>query len=139
MTDDQNRERHRASALPQSAVYKFSHVFPGNTSQGDFFVRTALPLVKDVLQGQNGLLFAYGGECIFPCNINITTNDLMNNEVTNSGKTYTVQGGSNPGSAGMLPRTLDVIFNSVEGLQGSGKVGRFLYSSFLTLPLRSHL
>lgn len=58
--------------------------------------------MKDVLEGQNGLLFAYG--------------------VTNSGKTYTVQGGSEQGSAGILPRTLDVIFNSVEGLQGDGRV-----------------
>lgn len=52
--------------------------------------------------GQNGLLFTYG--------------------VTNSGKTYTVQGGTGEGSAGILPRSLDVIFNSVEGLHGDGRV-----------------
>ena len=60
------------------------------------------PLIKDALEGQNGLLFAYG--------------------VTNSGKTYTMQGGNTDGSAGILPRTLDVIFNSIEGLHGNGKV-----------------
>jgi kinesin family member 20 len=87
---------------PQSSVYTFSHVFPPKTSQSDFFAQTTLPLVKDVLEGQSGLLFAYG--------------------VTNSGKTYTMQGSSEQGSAGILPRALDVIFNSIEGLHGDGRV-----------------
>ncbi|KAI0095294.1 P-loop containing nucleoside triphosphate hydrolase protein [Irpex rosettiformis] len=91
----------RLSSLPQSSVYTFSHVFPADTSQSDFFTQTTLPLVKDVLEGQSGLLFAYG--------------------VTNSGKTYTIQGGGEEGSAGILPRTLDVIFNSIEGLHGDAR------------------
>ncbi|KAF8496311.1 hypothetical protein JB92DRAFT_2834629 [Gautieria morchelliformis] len=45
---------------------------------------------------ENGLLFAYG--------------------VTNSGKTHTIQGGSGKGQGGLLPRTLNVVFNSVDGL-----------------------
>ncbi|RDB29118.1 Kinesin-like protein KIF20B [Hypsizygus marmoreus] len=93
--------RFRPSALPPSSIYTFSHVFPSNTSQSDFFTKTTLPLVRDVLQGQSGLLFTYG--------------------VTNSGKTYTVQGGNKEGSAGILPRTLDVMFNSIEGLHGDGR------------------
>ncbi|KAJ7785844.1 kinesin-like protein [Mycena metata] len=96
-----NGSRFRVSTIAPSSIYKFSHIFPGQTSQSDFFHKTTLPLVRDVLQGQNGLLFAYG--------------------VTNSGKTYTVQGGANAGSAGILPRALDVLFNSIEGLHGSGK------------------
>ncbi|KXN83629.1 Kinesin-like protein KIF20B [Leucoagaricus sp. SymC.cos] len=96
-----NRARFRSSALSGSSLYTFSHIFPPETTQSDFFTKTTLPLVQDVLQGQNGLLFTYG--------------------VTNSGKTYTVQGGSTRGSAGILPRTLDVIFNSIESLQGGGK------------------
>ncbi|KAJ6519384.1 kinesin-like protein [Mycena sanguinolenta] len=96
-----NPSRFRVSAIAPSSIYTFSHVFPAQTSQSDFFTKTTLPLVRDVLQGQNGLLFAYG--------------------VTNSGKTYTVQGGANEGSAGILPRTLDVLFNSIEGLHGTGK------------------
>ncbi|KAG6888767.1 hypothetical protein C0992_007558 [Termitomyces sp. T32_za158] len=94
-------ERFRSSTLSPSSIYTFSHVFPHDTTQSDFFSRTTLPLVRDVLQGQNGLLFTYG--------------------VTNSGKTYTVQGGNKAGSAGILPRTLDVIFNSIDGLHGNGK------------------
>lgn len=88
--------RFRLSATPPSSIYTFSHVFPITTAQSEFFTHTTLPLVQDLLDGQNGLLFAYG--------------------VTNSGKTYTVQGGNTPGSAGILPRTLDVIFNSIDGL-----------------------
>ncbi|KAG5654024.1 hypothetical protein H0H81_008038 [Sphagnurus paluster] len=93
--------RFRASTLPPSSIYTFSHIFPPDTTQSDFFTKTTLPLVRDLLQGQNGLLFTYG--------------------VTNSGKTYTVQGGTHEGSAGILPRTLDVIFNSIDGLHGDGR------------------
>ncbi|GJE85894.1 kinesin-domain-containing protein [Phanerochaete sordida] len=91
----------RLSTVPPSSTYTFSHIFPPATNQSDFFAKTTLPLVKDVLEGQSGLIFAYG--------------------VTNSGKTYTVQGGREEGSAGILPRTLDVVFNSIEGLHGDGR------------------
>ncbi|EIW86481.1 kinesin-domain-containing protein [Coniophora puteana RWD-64-598 SS2] len=97
----QSRFHYRMSMAAPSSIYKFSHIFPPSTQQPDFFAKTTLPLVKDVLEGQNGLLFAYG--------------------VTNSGKTYTIQGGNKGDSAGILPRTLDVIFNSVNGLQGDGR------------------
>ncbi|KAF8272945.1 P-loop containing nucleoside triphosphate hydrolase protein [Lactarius quietus] len=93
--------RFRLSATPTSSIYTFTHVFPPNTQQTEFFVKTTLPLVRSLLDGEDGLLFAYG--------------------VTNSGKTYTMQGGSHESSAGILPRTIDVLFNSVEGLQGSSK------------------
>ncbi|KAI0308896.1 P-loop containing nucleoside triphosphate hydrolase protein, partial [Amylostereum chailletii] len=91
--------RFRPSTTPPTSIYSFSHVFPPATQQTQFFTKTTLPLVKGLLDGENGLLFAYG--------------------VTNSGKTYTVQGGSHDGSAGILPRTLDVIFNSIDGLQSN--------------------
>lgn len=108
MTDPQDsessRSKYRFSAIPPSSIYTFSHIFPPNTTQSDFFAKTTLPLVQDVLMGQNGLLFTYG--------------------VTNSGKTYTVQGGRDEGAAGILPRSLDVIFNSIEGLHGDGRVSQ---------------
>ena len=87
---------------PQAQMYKFNHVFQPDITQSDFFYKTALPLVGDLLKGQNGLIFTYG--------------------VSNSGKTYTIQGGTQPNTAGVLPRTLDVVFNSVEGMQGEDKV-----------------
>ncbi|KAF7320154.1 Kinesin-like protein [Mycena kentingensis (nom. inval.)] len=86
--DHDNAARFRMSTAAPSSIYKFSRVFLPATAQSDFFTETTLPLVRDVLRGQNGLLFAYG--------------------VTNSGKTYTVQGGKNEGTAGILPRSLDV-------------------------------
>ncbi|KAG7098944.1 hypothetical protein E1B28_000834 [Marasmius oreades] len=105
MTDPQdhqaNPSRFRPSTIPPSSTYMFSHIFPHNTSQSQFFQKTTLPIVRDALHGQNGLIFTYG--------------------VTNSGKTYTVQGGSTEDSAGILPRTIDVIFNSIEGLQGDDR------------------
>ena len=90
------------SAPSAESTYTFTHVFPPTTPQNEFFTSTTLPLVKGLLDGENGLLFAYG--------------------VTNSGKTYTVQGGSGRGGEGILPRALDVVFNSVEGMQGEDKV-----------------
>ncbi|KAI0067955.1 kinesin-domain-containing protein [Artomyces pyxidatus] len=93
--------RFRPSIASPSAIYTFSHIFPSDSQQSEFFTKTTLPLVKGLLDGENGLLFAYG--------------------VTNSGKTYTMQGGSHKGSAGILPRTLDVLFNSIEGLQSQSR------------------
>ena len=83
--------------------YTFSRVFaplPHGSqnhaqAQRDFFTATTLPLVEDVLAGKNSLVFTYG--------------------VTNSGKTYTVQGPHRRGEAGILPRAIDVIFNSIAG------------------------
>lgn len=65
--------------------------------QDEFFRTTTLPLVEQVLLGQGGLLFSYG--------------------VSNSGKTFTIQGTSgNQQERGLIPRSIDVIFNSIEGL-----------------------
>lgn len=108
MTDpshESSNTRYRLSTIAPASTYKFSHIFPPATQQSDFFTKTTLPLVRDLLEGQNALLFTYG--------------------VTNSGKTYTVQGGTYQGSAGILPRTLDVIFNSIEGMQSDGRVSPY--------------
>ncbi|XP_052285989.1 kinesin-like protein KIF20B isoform X2 [Dreissena polymorpha] len=78
--------------------YTFSQIFNENTSQKDFFNSTMLNYVKDFIDGQNCLVFSYG--------------------VTSSGKTYTIQG--NPKDAGILPRALDVLFNSIHGKQWNG-------------------
>lgn len=97
-----NPSRYRLSTTPQSSIYSFSHIFEPTTSQSEFFTKTTLPLVQDLLQGQNGLLFAYG--------------------VTNSGKTHSIQGGHDASSAGIIPRTFDVIFNSIGALQSDNRV-----------------
>jgi kinesin family protein 20 len=107
-------------AAGSHADYTFTHVFPPATAQAEFFTRTTLPLVRDLLlDGQNGLLFAYG--------------------VTNSGKTYTVQGGAEQGAAGILPRTLDVIFNSIGSMQGEGRVGPRCFISDISIETISSI
>lgn len=89
-----------AQAVRNGGVYKevqntFQHVFDERISQKALFDHVALTLVKDVLLGKNALLFAYG--------------------VTNSGKTHTMTGTAH--EQGILPRCLDVIFNSLEDFQ----------------------
>ncbi|XP_067391007.1 kinesin-like protein KIF20A [Emydura macquarii macquarii] len=75
------------------AVHKFtfSQIFGVEVGQKAFFDETMGEVLKDVLHGQNWLVYTYG--------------------ITNSGKTHTIQGSSKDG--GILPRSLAVIFNSV--------------------------
>ncbi|XP_061671357.1 kinesin-like protein KIF23 isoform X2 [Syngnathoides biaculeatus] len=75
--------------------YSFKKVFGINTSQRELFEEVAKPLVEDLIQCKNGLLFTYG--------------------VTGSGKTFTMTG--SPGEGGLLPRSLDMLFNSIGPLQ----------------------
>ncbi|CAK9798928.1 Kinesin-like protein KIF23 [Anthophora plagiata] len=73
----------------------FSHVFGPKVSQREVFNVVALPLVKNLINGKNSLLFTYG--------------------VTGSGKTYTMSGNVN--DAGIMPRCLDIVFNSITNYQ----------------------
>ncbi|KAF3854887.1 hypothetical protein F7725_022942 [Dissostichus mawsoni] len=71
--------------------YSFKKVFGLSITQIELFEHVAKPLVDDLIHGKNGLLFTYG--------------------VTGSGKTFTMTG--SPGQGGLLPRSLDMIFNSI--------------------------
>ncbi|XP_026132496.1 kinesin-like protein KIF20B isoform X1 [Carassius auratus] len=73
--------------------FQFSQVYGPEATQRDIFDGTTKSLVKDVLDGGNSLIFTYG--------------------VTNAGKTFTFFGPDSDG--GILPRSLNVIFNSIEG------------------------
>ncbi|XP_069755314.1 kinesin-like protein KIF20A isoform X2 [Narcine bancroftii] len=73
--------------------FTFSQIFDPETSQKLFFDVVMKNLVKEALTGQNCLVYTYG--------------------VTNSGKTYTIQGTRQ--NNGILPRSLAVIFNSIQG------------------------
>uniref|UniRef100_A0A8D2LSZ2 Kinesin-like protein n=1 Tax=Varanus komodoensis TaxID=61221 RepID=A0A8D2LSZ2_VARKO len=75
--------------------YSFKEVFGTTISQRRVFDVVARPLVEDLIHGKNGILFTYG--------------------VTGSGKTHTMTG--SPGEGGLLPRCLDMIFNSIGSLQ----------------------
>ncbi|KAI8374523.1 kinesin motor domain-containing protein [Radiomyces spectabilis] len=86
--------------------YKFTKIFTEEVTQKDFFDKTTLPLIEDVLKGENALIFAYG--------------------VTNSGKTYSIMGTKE--DTGLLPRTLDVIFNSTEGYLNESNLKPVMHS-----------
>ncbi|XP_039629152.1 kinesin-like protein KIF23 isoform X5 [Polypterus senegalus] len=83
--------------------YSFKKVFGINTTQLELFEDVAKPLVDDLLHCKNGLLFTYG--------------------VTGSGKTYTMTG--SPGQGGLLPRCLNMIFNSI----GPYQAKRFVFKT----------
>ncbi|XP_012623795.1 kinesin-like protein KIF23 isoform X3 [Microcebus murinus] len=83
--------------------YSFKQVFGTHTTQKELFDVVANPLVDDLIHGKNGLLFTYG--------------------VTGSGKTHTMTG--SPGEGGLLPRCLDMIFNSI----GSFQAKRYVFKS----------
>ncbi|NWX21413.1 KI20A protein, partial [Aegotheles bennettii] len=77
------------------AVHKFtfSQVFGPGATQSEFFEGSMKEIVSAYVKGENGLVFTYG--------------------VTNAGKTFTIQGTSK--DFGILPRSLDVIFNHIRG------------------------
>ncbi|XP_071825337.1 kinesin-like protein KIF23 isoform X3 [Apostichopus japonicus] len=86
----------------KESTHTFKYVFGPESSQKAIFDNIALALIDDLLHGKNGLLFMYG--------------------ITNSGKTHTMQGTTQEG--GVLPRCLDVIFNSLGDLQAKKYVFR---------------
>ncbi|NWU81178.1 KI20A protein, partial [Onychorhynchus coronatus] len=71
--------------------FTFSQVFGPETTQSEFFERSMKEIVRAYVNGVNGLVFTYG--------------------VTNAGKTFTIQGTSK--DLGILPRSLDMIFNHI--------------------------
>ncbi|XP_035512112.1 kinesin-1 heavy chain-like [Morone saxatilis] len=74
--------------------YYFDRVFQSNTTQVEFYNAVAQKIVKDVLDGYNGTIFAYGQ--------------------TSSGKTHTMEGKlHDPDMMGVIPRIVQDIFNYI--------------------------
>ena len=71
-----------------------------NLLKANVYEHAALPIVKDVLAGFNGTMFAYGQ--------------------TSSGKTHTMEGVlHDPKLQGIIPRIVDDIFNHIYGMDES--------------------
>nr|XP_040058777.1 kinesin heavy chain isoform X2 [Gasterosteus aculeatus aculeatus] len=90
--------------------YVFDQVFPTNTSQIQVYNTCAKQIVKDVLGGYNGTIFAYGQ--------------------TSSGKTHTMEGNlHDPQGMGIIPRIAEDIFEHIfamdENLEFHIKVSYF--------------
>uniref|UniRef100_A0A3Q1CLG1 Kinesin-like protein n=1 Tax=Amphiprion ocellaris TaxID=80972 RepID=A0A3Q1CLG1_AMPOC len=93
-----------------SKPYYFDRVFQSNTTQVQFYNAVAQKIVKDVLDGYNGTIFAYGQ--------------------TSSGKTHTMEGKlHDPDMMGIIPRIVQDIFNYIysmdENLEFHIKVSYF--------------
>uniref|UniRef100_A0A803Y831 Kinesin-like protein n=1 Tax=Meleagris gallopavo TaxID=9103 RepID=A0A803Y831_MELGA len=81
-------------ALQQGKPYVFDRVLPPNTTQEQVYNACAKQIVKDVLEGYNGTIFAYGQ--------------------TSSGKTHTMEGKlHDPQLMGIIPRIAHDIFDHI--------------------------
>ncbi|XP_073727245.1 kinesin-like protein KIF20A [Misgurnus anguillicaudatus] len=85
-----NAERGVAQSLHK---FTFTKIFGPQTLQQEVYDHTIREMIRDVLRGENRLLYTYG--------------------VTNSGKTYTIQGTGV--EAGLLPRALVSVFLKLSG------------------------
>ncbi|XP_078537887.1 kinesin heavy chain [Lissotriton helveticus] len=96
--------------IGQSKPYVFDRVLPPNTAQEQVYNACAKQIVKDVLEGYNGTIFAYGQ--------------------TSSGKTHTMEGKlHNHQLMGIIPRIAHDIFDHIysmdENLEFHIKVSYF--------------
>jgi hypothetical protein len=89
----QMAKNRRGSMVPSDtdSKYSFTSVFDQDAGQKEVFERTTRPLIDKLLEGEHGLLFAYG--------------------ITNAGKTHTISGDAE--NQGILPRTLRAVFEEV--------------------------
>ncbi|KAJ8281862.1 hypothetical protein COCON_G00043810 [Conger conger] len=96
--DGFNTKTSERGAFQSAHKFTFTQILGPDATQQDIFESTMKQTVRDVLQGESRLLYTYG--------------------VSNSGKTYTVQGTGR--EAGLLPRALVSIFGRLQGrLYGS--------------------
>eukprot|EP00850_Spirogloea_muscicola_P011602 SM000072S21236 [mRNA] locus=s72:626059:632083:+ [translate_table: standard] len=85
-------------------VFTFDKVFGPESRQKDLYDQSVIPIVNEVLEGFNCTIFAYGQ--------------------TGTGKTYTMEGsgerskdGELPAEAGVIPRAVQQIFDTLEKQQ----------------------
>ena len=87
----------------QGAYYPFDKVFEPDSTQYDVYDITAKPIIKDVLNGFNGTIFAYGQ--------------------TASGKTHTMEGSiADPELHGITPRIVNDIFDYIYNMDPASNV-----------------
>ncbi|CAM9541384.1 unnamed protein product [Lampetra fluviatilis] len=80
-------------------AFAFDRVFPPEAGQAQVYAECARQIVKDVLQGYNGTIFAYGQ--------------------TSSGKTHTMeqqQEEEEATEAGIIPRIVDDVFSHIDAM-----------------------
>mmetsp|Transcript_34161 Transcript_34161/g.82231 ORF Transcript_34161/g.82231 Transcript_34161/m.82231 type:complete len:1318 (+) Transcript_34161:147-4100(+) len=76
-------------------TYKFDNVFTAFSTQGEVFEQTLQPVIKDVLNGYESTVFAYGQ--------------------TGTGKTHTMEGNLDEREEyGVIPRSAELIFSKLQ-------------------------
>lgn len=91
--DSRNMKSAERGVAQSLHKFSFTKIFGPQSSQQEVYDHTVREMVRDVLRGENRLLYTYG--------------------VTNSGKTYTIQGAG--GEVGLLPRALVSVFLKLSG------------------------
>lgn len=108
-----------------SKTFTLDRVYGPDTDQSQFFQGTAEPLFKDFLNGFNCTMFAYGQ--------------------TGTGKTHTMHGdesitnGSFNPNAGIIPRVLYTLFDTLECLRGTDFIVRCSFLELYNEELRDLL
>lgn len=82
------------SKSEESKQFTFDAVFDGASKQEAVFGCVAQPIIDSVMNGYNGTIFAYGQ--------------------TGTGKTHTMEGQPSPELRGIIPRSFDYIFSSIQ-------------------------
>lgn len=82
------------SKSEETKQFTFDAVFDGSSKQEDVFSCVAQPIIDSVMNGYNGTIFAYGQ--------------------TGTGKTHTMEGQASPDQRGIIPRSFDYIFSSIQ-------------------------
>ena len=82
------------SNIKEIKSFTFDHTYDYRATQELIFSQTALPILESVMEGYNGTIFAYGQ--------------------TGTGKTYTMEGNDNETDKGIIPRSIDWIFNNIK-------------------------
>ena len=106
-----------------SQKFTFTRIFPPLTTQKELFDDSLRLTLKDFFDGQNCLLFTYGVTnsgrqlilYMLPqtiLSLSLSLPPSLPPALSSAGKTYTVTG--TPSDPGILPRSLDVIFNSID-------------------------
>lgn len=83
----------------QEYHFNFERVYSSMSTQDNLFTELS-SLIQSSIDGFNVCIFSYGQ--------------------TGAGKTYTMLGGEEPGSKGLLPRTVEMLFDRAKGLEQVG-------------------
>ena len=91
----QNKNPELINTIDNRPSFSFDKIFSENSSQKEIYENIGKEIVKDVMDGYNGTIFAYGQ--------------------SGSGKTYTMYGDIYDNEIkGVIPRIIEEIFNYVE-------------------------